>query len=479
MQKRPASQLTAPLRVSHHFHDIRLVRLILTLILAAAGALPLVLLTPPFQVPDEVQHFYRAFQLSDLQIAAEVQNGVSGGTLPDSLPSLVKSSVYTENGVFYPPTPAPLANSLKLASLPLNPGSRHFVAFPGSAFYSPLPYLPQALGIAFGRLFGLGALYLLYLGRLFNALTAIALLGLAVYSMPVAAELVMLVGLLPMSLYLYASISADAAVIACALLFTALSFAATARGSWKSWELPVAAVAAAVFCSVKPVYVPIVLAGLLPGLLRHGKPWLVLRTHLFLLAAAVGASAAWLLFARSFMTRLLGHGHPMLQIEFILHHPAAFLLTLAPTLDLKTNFDFYVRTIGFFGWLTVPLQPITVYLLPLVSFFIVLFFGSRASQKRSPLCALWYLALALASLVLVFTALYLMDTQVGSNAITGVQGRYFIPLLVLAAMALFELLPGPRPSTIPWPALAILTAIFALQILAMDTTIVQAFHVFH
>jgi hypothetical protein len=46
-------------------------------------------------------------------------------------------------------------------------------------------------------------------------------------------------------------------------------------------------------------------------------------------------------------------------------------------------------------------------------------------------------------------------------------------------MALFELLPGPRPSTIPWPALAILTAIFALQILAMDTTIVQAFHVFH
>ncbi len=278
--------------------DPKRVRVLLVLILGAIGAIPLVLITPPFQVPDEVQHFYRAYELSELRIRAEVQNGVAGATLPDSLPRLVKSSVYTADDLFYPATPAPITKTLKLASIPLDSSARRFVTFPGSAFYSPLPYLPQALGIAVGRMIGLGPLYLLYMGRMFNCLAALGLLGLAVKSMPFAEELVIVVGLLPMSMYLYASLSADAAVIACAIVFTALSFSASTRGSWRTWELIVAAAAAAVFCSVKPVYVPILLAGVVPDLFQPGKAASVIRSHAILLAVALGATAGWLLFGK-------------------------------------------------------------------------------------------------------------------------------------------------------------------------------------
>jgi uncharacterized membrane protein (DUF485 family) len=470
---------TQTMDIPEPLRDVRIVRVTLMLVLGVIGSIPLVLLTPPFQVPDEVQHFYRAYQLSEFRMRAEVQSGVAGGTLPDSLPELVKSSVYTPDGISYPATPEPISKTLKLASIPLDGSARRFVAIRGSAGYSPLPYVPQVLGIAVGRMFGLGPLYLLYLGRLFNCLAALGLAGLAVYLMPVAGELVMIVGLLPMSLYLYASLSPDAAVISCALLFTALSFSASTRGNWKTWELAMAAAAAAVLCSVKPVYAPILLAGVVPGLLRRGNVASVVRSHMILLAGALGVTAGWLVFANSTMTSSLGAGHPSLQLSLVLHHPKPFMQALAHSLGIRSINDRYTEMVGDFGWLKVPFTHVffLVYFLPLANFLII-WLGTRGSAKRSVLCALWYLSLALASAFLAITALYLISAQVGQNEVTGVQGRYFIPILVLAGMAAIELAPGSRPSAPSWRNLACIAAIIVVQIVATDATIIHTFHVF-
>jgi uncharacterized membrane protein len=478
MRNCPETQIAGRRRIRNDLNRAKTARVLVVLTLGTVGSVPLVILTPPFQVPDEVQHFYRAFELSELRIRAEVQNGISGGTLPDSLPELVKSSVETTDGVYYPPTPSPISKTLKLASIPLNGSARRFYPFPGSAYYSPLPYSPQVLGITVGRLFGAGPLYLLYLGRLFNCLASLALVGFAVYLMPVAAELVMVVGLLPMSLFLYASLSPDAAVIACALLFSALSFSASARGDWRTWELATAAAAAAVFCSVKPVYIPITLAGIVPGIFRPGQAARVIRAHGILLAVALGVAAGWLLFAKSTMTSPLGGGHPSLQLSVVLHHPAVFMRAVAHTLEFGVIRDWYRGAVGWFGWLTVQLQPHVVNLLPMATFLIVWKIGGGDHIERPVLCALWYLALAVASSVLVITALYLMSAQVGQDRVTGVQGRYFIPILVLAGMAAVAVAPGRRPSATRWASLAALATLIGVEILAMYATIIVAFRVF-
>ena len=483
---RPSSdnRVTRWQRISELLNDAKKTRVILVLILGGLGSIPLVFLTPPFQVPDEVQHFYRAYQLSGFQVRAEVQNGDAGGTLPESLPLLVKSGVrtvqsseYTRNGILYAVTPAPLAKTLKLASIPLNESTQQFVAFPGSAFYSPLPYLPQALGIALGRLFGLGPLYLFYLGRLFNCLAALALVGLAVNSIPAAEELVMLVGLLPMSLYLYASLSADAAVISCALLFTALSYSASTRGNWKTWELVTAAAAATVFCSVKPVYAPLLLAGAVPGIFRPGKAAGVIRSHAILLAVAMGTTAGWLLFARSAMTTPLDGAHPWAQMSLVLYHPTVLARAIGHTLGIgEIDLIFYVETVGVFGWVSVLIQPGVVYLLPLINFVIVWALGIRGTVERSVRHAFWCIALVLTSAILVMTAMYLMWTHVAKNIVMGVQGRYFIPALCMAGIALMELTPRRTPAP-AWRSLAIMASIIVVQIVATDTTIIRAFHV--
>lgn len=466
--QRPSSKFT---------QKAKLFSVALALILGAIGSIPLILLTPPFQSPDEVQHFYRAYQLSEFHIRAEVQNGVSGGTLPSSLPELVQSCVFTRDAVFYPAMPAPLSRTLSFASIPLNADVRTFVAFPGSAFYSPLPYIPQVLGIAVGRLFGAGPFYLLYLGRIFNCFTALTLFALAVYCIPFAEELVMIVGLLPMSLFLFASVSPDAAIIGCALLFSALSFSAIARGGWRAHELAIAALLAAVFCSVKPPYVPILLAGLVPGLFQRDKFARVLRSHLILLAIAIGAAGGWLFFTRSAMTSPLDGSHPSLQIAFIRHHPASFFAAILHTLRFGNLLGLYYSVIGNFGWLTVRLDPVFACFLPLVNFILIWSVSPRCAPGRSPSRAAWYLFLALASAFLIVTALYIIGAHVGLGEVTGLQGRYFIPILVLAGMAFLEFAPPHGASHKPGRTLTVTAAIIALQIIAMDATIIHAFQV--
>ncbi len=457
--------------------DKKIARVILVVVLGAMGSIPLVLLTPPFQVPDEVQHFYRAYQLSEFHIRAEVQDGIAGGTLPESLPLLVKSSVYTPDGIYYPPTPAPLAKTLRLTSIPLNPSSRRFVGFPGSAFYSPLPYLPAVVGIGIGRMMGLGPFYLLYLGRLCNCLSALALIGLAVYAIPAGEEFLAIAGLLPMALYLYASLSADAAVIPCALLFCALAFRATTRGEWKTWELWVAALAGAVFCSVKPVYAPILLAGVIPGIFQRKNVTRVIRAHLFVLTIALGVTAGWLLLAKSTLTAPLSGAQPSAQISLVLHHPMVLVRAIANTMGLTCVLAFYMEAVGVFGWLTVWLWPPAL-LLPIVNCLVVCGLGLGSKVQRSARHAMWYVALALATGALVFATIYVMWAHVGQAIVLGMQGRYFIPIFGLLAMAATVLVPARRVAQSQWKGLAITAGIVIVQIVAMDATIIHTFQVF-
>jgi uncharacterized membrane protein len=478
MRNCPDTHIAGRRRIRDLLNDAKVTRVVFVVAMGAIGSIPLVFLTPPFQVPDEVQHFYRAYGLSELRMSAEVQNGVAGGILPESLAHLVKASVYSPDGVLYPALPAPITKTLKLASIPLDASERRFIAFPGAAFYSPLPYLPQMLGIALGRAAGFGPLYLLYMGRLFNSLAALGLLGLAVNSMPAAEELVILIGLLPMSLYLYASLSPDAAVIVCALLFTALSFSASARGNWRTRELVMAAAAAAVFCSVKPVYVPILLAGMVPGIFRAGHAARVIRSHVILFAVVLGVTGGWLLFAKSSMTSPLSGAHPATQLSLVLHHPLFLVRAIVHSLGLVTIIFSYGQAVGNFGWLNVPLRPWFVYLLPLANFVIVWHSGFRGTLERSVSHALWCIGLAFTSAILVMAAVYLMWAHVGEETVTGLQGRYFIPIFCLAGLAVIELTPGSRLSAQRWQSLAGMAALIVVEIVAMDTTIIRAFQIF-
>ena len=85
-----------------------------------------------------------------------------------------------------------------------------------------LPFLPGALGMALARLFGLGALGCLYGGRLVNLLAYTALCYAALRSAHKCRSAFLCIMLMPMSLYMGASLSYDATLLGCYYLMLAL-----------------------------------------------------------------------------------------------------------------------------------------------------------------------------------------------------------------------------------------------------------------
>ncbi|MGD0783359.1 MAG: DUF2142 domain-containing protein, partial [Candidatus Aminicenantales bacterium] len=149
--------------------------------LAPLFGLLYVFATPPFQSPDEPQHFYRAYQVSELGVIGRKTAGEAapraGGLLPRSLKrvaDLALDDVPHNIGRYVDPAAVKAA-----LAVPLAPGDREFLEFPTDVLYSPIPYAPQAAAIALGRLFQAPPLVLLYLARVFNLAVWILLVGAA------------------------------------------------------------------------------------------------------------------------------------------------------------------------------------------------------------------------------------------------------------------------------------------------------------
>lgn len=125
----------------------------------------LLFLVPPYQVPDEPAHFYRAWQVSLFDFKPEVRNNRLGGELPVSLQDFYSTIMVTPGDKEDKLTGTMLEAASKIK---LNPEQTKFYTFPNTALYSPVPYIPQAIGIGIGRVLKLSPLAVFYLARLFN-----------------------------------------------------------------------------------------------------------------------------------------------------------------------------------------------------------------------------------------------------------------------------------------------------------------------
>ncbi len=188
-------------------------------ILAMIFGLSMVFITPPFQVPDEFNHFFRAYQVSEGTLVSQKQDARLGGSLPKSLPT---TATPYRALPFHAENKQSIDDIFNSFNIPLNKSDRVFVDFPNTALYSPVPYLPQALGVSSGKIFQASPLILLYLGRLSNLFVWIILIFIAIRITPIYKWLFMLLALTPMSLFLAASLSADCFTNAIAFLAIAM-----------------------------------------------------------------------------------------------------------------------------------------------------------------------------------------------------------------------------------------------------------------
>jgi uncharacterized membrane protein len=407
------------------------------IVLGSIYGLIFIFLTPPFQVPDELAHFYRSFQVSEGTLIAKTQGALIGGEIPLSL--ITTASKLTRQNPRHPDQ-QDIEAILSVMSLPINKSKKAFAHFPGGAQYSPIPYLPQALALNIGNIFGLSPIMCLYLGRFSNLLIWLVLVYIGIKTIPVSKWPLLLLALTPMSLFQAGSMSVDAFTNGIVFLFiaTILSYAfeATENTDHIKSSLFVLFVLSLLLTLSKSQYAPVLLLVLLVSKKRfYSSSTRITYLGLFFLLNAI-VFFGWAYLAKELWASPNEPVSPHEQLLYILGNPIEYSRVLMRT--FITYYQFYLHSfIGILGWLDTPLprHVVLLYLAVLLLFSL--------SDNHDHICMslnnkIVVFTALVANVLLICTALYLSWNTVGKSVLDGIQGRYFIPLSPLIALLLYN-----------------------------------------
>ena len=390
------------------------------LLVALTCSIHLAVTTVPYDAADEPNQFLRATQVGQGGVfALKLAGGDAGGRLPigvirsDALDRLV-------HGLGHDRIARPVLAPYRTIPWGRDDGP---VGFQNTATYGPVMYGPAAAAIDLGRRVGWRVLATLRAARVANAVCASALASVAILIADAGLPFLVLVLMLPMTLFLFGSASQDATLIGCGAVVAAwLSRRASgASAGWSSW-LGIGAVLGAMAMG-RPPYA--ILAAIFVAL-TFGRP-----DRFKGLASAVVTvllAAVWFVLGivpLGVPTRAGGSLLDGAQMQWILRHDrVAALVFWRTAIDWPTlRFREFV---GVLGWLDIAL-PERIYrwgAIASVATLAIGFWGPRSGVVRRVLV----LSTLLLTVVAIYVALYLSWTRIGAGRIDGIQGRYFTPL---------------------------------------------------
>ena len=411
------------------------------LIFAVAGGLLLLALTPPFQVPDEPSHFYRAYAVSEGHFMPRFQRGSPGNMLPAAIYECVKGYLRL---VRMEETHVSWSEIRQSRQVRINPDRRAFHHSPFIAKYPAVAFLPQASGIALARVFSDRPLDMMYAGRAVNLLIAVACIAVAIAVAPFMRWTLTLLALMPMTLFLRSSLSPDATSTALALLAFAIALRLLVRAA--PADLARLTAISVVLSMIKP-YGPVAFLSL-----ASREVWASRRLRwwaLVLIAATTAATIYLALYSLRFQVPW-ANADPVKQMAVVAGDPIRFVCLAAD--DYRRNLPAYAsQFVGNLGWLNNPL-PVWVVIAYLAMLVLTALFDGSPDAKFSVAQRLWSAVLAAVLALIVSLADYLHWTAVGAAGIEGVQGRYLIPIapLLLVILSSRRMARSGLPGMLPW-----------------------------
>ncbi len=418
---------------------------------AAAFGFILLVVTPPFQTPDEFNHFYRAYQISEGNFVAIKKDNRVGGELPVSLVTLTQSFRSMPRREYVTTTWTSISEQFGVA---LEQDRKVFVDFPNTGMYSFVSYAPQALGIFVLRVFDLPPLYLFYGARLASLFFWLFGIAFAIRRLPFYQWFFVLLALLPMSVSTNMSLSAD--IVTNVLAFIVIAYSldlAYKQPQISSRHVRVYIVLGILLAFAKVVYIPLILLFLLIPRDKFSSG----RTHylqiVWVFAGSAVAAISWSaimgnlyvpysLYNPAFRdgpimaTCLVPCANMQDQLQHILTHasyvPTVFLHSIVESFDM-----YFQGYIGTFGWLETTL-PIGFIYLSYGVIILVAVWDGRSNLKLGnyfkPLLILSFMAVV----VLLLLTQLLTWVCVGGDLIYILQGRYIIPVLPLLFMLCYN-----------------------------------------
>ncbi len=387
-----------------------------------------VFFNPPFQVPDEAQHFFKMWGFTNQTLNFKVLNNRAGDILPDSIIEIGKF----DRLCFHPERRTNAQEIVSALKIPLNKDKTSFKAFTPTS-YTPFSYFPAFLILWAMKLVNIPPLIMLYILRLCSLFLYTGLAYQAIKIIPFKKWLITFLALLPMTVYEAASATVDPVTMGVGFLFTAytlkLAYDRTIVHAGKK-EMAVFWTLATVLILCKYAYLPfLLLFFIIPSSKFSSQKS---RCACFLLPALINIVITALFINHA---AVLGHGvdtgvggyDKKYMMAFVLTRFGWFLKLLLKTL-LAYGISYFYAFIGLLGCNDTPL-PFFV-----MNFYAVLIFTAALIKTESEEAVrlkdklIFALVFLLTGLVIFVSAFVLFQFH---DYIYGVQGRYFIPMMPL------------------------------------------------
>lgn len=412
-------------------------------------------LIPPIQSPDEFNHLYRAQMLSMgqwLLKPAPNQPEISLLGKGSQVGGWVDPALLAYKDLHWPLVLDPqreLSDEEKTAVSSVRwKQSETFVKLPGSGYYFPLIYAPQAAGLALGRWLDWSVDASYWLCRVLTTLTCFAILvfSLRILTPPPLAWALLC---LPMTVFQFLSPTIDGLSSAMSVLILSLFIKSCdllqRPHNLLSWGLGllILVVVASRTHLLAFLFIPFFIA------------WRHKSLHDFGVGIVVAVTAvAWIAFAiwSTHDGRVVNRSATGSQLIHYLTNPFDFFQILWATLTDAETFLHYERSfVGILGWLNV-LLPEKAYPLLWSGLGICALLSIHFFSKKRVVClsSRWLLLLlGCLSASLVFFAMLTTWTPADATIIEGVQGRYFTVPALMVAYA-FAVSQDKRQSSWPW-----------------------------
>lgn len=389
-------------------------------------------LSPLFTGSDEHNHFYRIYEISDGVIVTPT-NKVVGSEMPLSLSDTFITGSGNNTNIKYD-------NLREMWDIKLDRSNKGQYgdlwtnAYNNTALYSPVQYLPQVIGFSIAKIFDFGPYLIGMFGRVFNLIFYVLLGYFCLKIIPKSKIFYMLILLSPNMLQCATTLSADAFTNVIFLLLISLIFKICySKSKVDKREKFLLLILCIVISLCKIVYLPIVFLILLinSSLFKNGNKEKITFSVITILSSVL-ISFLWMGCTNSVFE--IAYDQTELQKQFILNNLLNYFIVFIRTFSeyiIKYVECLFVGTTMYHSQLKIP---------ALISFFyvILIVLSLLNDEDKRKLNTSKRIIIGMVGIIivgLISTAIYVQCTaqyySIGNATIEGIQGRYFIPIIML------------------------------------------------
>lgn len=317
-----------------------------------------------------------------------------------------------------------------------------------TAIYNPVQYISQTLGVLITSLITQNYMLMAYGARFINMIVSIILLYLAIKIMPIGKRGMLISMCFPIAIEGFTSMSPDAITISISYLLIAYVFNLVFNKEKRiqKTDIFILAILSIIISLCKIVYLPLVgLLLLLPkDKFKTKKQWIL--TIGIIMGISIIANLIWLGISYKYLL-LYKDGNSSGQLGNLIGNPINYIQRVLTTINVSAGSYIYSLLGCELGWNEFAnVGTFFAFIMGVIIVYANLT-DSTLKIKLTKYQKIILCLIVLAIVGLIFTSLYMQWNEAEDVIIRGVQGRYFIPILPILALLIFNKLKFEKEET--------------------------------